>query len=208
MLKLHSPKVTVNQRESLWIIERIKLVHILICKSLMEIMHSIKARRTGFQKLCEYVYHKHCDAEAEPSIWHDLDLWGLTSTVLSFTHHFRAPAVTPPRFLCSWAQVIHNTGWSDPHLLRPRRLMAHSSTSSSGTPFLVRHFSAFFLFLNQCSSHCLNISFDTVWLDLILLHAHCFVLSAWFDFLFRKVWVASSLPFFFYFLFLKFFSKV
>ena len=77
-----------------------KLLHILSCKSQMDIIHSIKALRVHFQKLQKYAYYEYCDLKAKPWICHDVDLWGLTCpAVPRLTHLFPAPPVPPCRFL-------------------------------------------------------------------------------------------------------------
>lgn len=141
MVDLHrlKKKVTVNHRGSIWIIG-MKLLHILSCKSHIEIIHSIKAFGAPFSKLQTYTYYEYFGIKAKPRVWHDVDLcpWcGLTCPAVSrLTHTSQHHLWLHPDSSCPRTQVKPTTGiiCSEPSPGHPD-LTAHSDTSSSEKTF-------------------------------------------------------------------------
>ena len=114
-----------------------KLLHILSCKSQMEITILLKNSGHSFKNV-KYIYYKHCDIKANPLVWHDLNLWGLTSPAI-LSHYFPLlPSTSPgslqiPLLLASSQTYL----WDDLMLPSPRppRLMVFLTPSSSQSSF-------------------------------------------------------------------------
>lgn len=81
--------------------------------------------------------------------------------ILTLNHHFPAPTIDPSRFYYPWAKIMPTHGMIS--FLPPPDLFAHPL--QRGLLWLT-YISGFFLFLNPCSGHRLNISFVTIGLEL------------------------------------------
>lgn len=130
-------------RKSLWIIQWMKLLCILSCKSHVEITHPIKALK--------YVYCKHCDPKAKPLGCCDLDLGVVVSANQSLTHHSQHQLWLPPNSSVCELESKPPLGWCDSSP-RPLTLLRHILFGEVS----VAHSSVLFLSPDQHCSHWIS----------------------------------------------------